>query len=160
MRHQVRGRKLSRTSSHRLATMRSLSAALIKHHRIVTTVAKAKELRRFVEPVISRATKDDTPHNRRQIFSFLNDKHAVTALYDEVVPVVGDRPGGYTRVIKIGNRSGDGAPTALIELVDFNDVKPEGKTVKKKRTRRAGKKKSASDTDSTSEAPEEKGKEE
>jgi large subunit ribosomal protein L17 len=144
MRHQVRGRKLGRTASHRKATMRALSTALIKNQRIVTTVAKAKELRRYIEPVITRALKEDSPHNRRQIFSFLNDKTAVTTLYDEIVPAVGDRPGGYTRVIKLGNRAGDGAPTALIELVDFNDVKPEGQgSGKKKRTRRAGRKKSA-----------------
>lgn len=142
MRHQVRGRKLGRTSSHRLATMRSLSAALIKNQRIVTTVAKAKELRRYVEPLITRARKEDNPHNRRQIFSFLNDKEAIKALYDVVLPEISDRPGGFTRVIKLGSRAGDGAPMAVIELVDFNDVKPEGKATKKKRTRRAGRRKS------------------
>lgn len=141
MRHQVRGRKLGRTASHRKATLRALSTALIKNQRIVTTVAKAKELRRYVEPIITKAVQEDNPHHRRQVFALLNDKHAVTALYDDVVPAVGDRPGGYTRVIKLGTRSGDGAPTAMIELVDFNDVKPEGKTTKKKRTRRAGRKK-------------------
>ncbi len=156
MRHQVRGRKLGRTNTHRLATMRSLSTALIKNQRIVTTVAKAKELRKYVEPVITRALADDTPHNRRQIFSFLNDKNAVTLLYDEIVPTIGSRPGGYTRIIKLGTRSGDGAPTALIELVDFNDVKPDGATSKKKRTRRAGRKKSTQpateESESTSKA--------
>lgn len=153
MRHQVRGRKLSRTSSHRRATMSALSVSLIKKHRIVTTLAKAKELRRYVEPVITRALKDDTMHNRRQIFSFLKDKVAVTELYDTVVPAIGERDGGYTRVVKIGTRSGDGADTALIELVDFNDSKPAEKTGKKKRTRRAGRKKSSgsSDTDSSDE---------
>ena len=153
MRHQVRGRKLSRTSSHRRATMSALSVSLIKKHRIVTTLAKAKELRRYVEPVITRALKDDTMHNRRQIFSFLKDKVAVTELYDTVVPAIGERDGGYTRVVKIGTRSGDGADTALIELVDFNDSKPAEKTGKKKRTRRAGRKKSSgsNDTDSSDE---------
>lgn len=149
MRHQVRGRKLSRTSSHRRATMSALCVALIKQHRIVTTLAKAKELRRYVEPVITRALKDDTMHNRRQIFSFLKDKVAVTELYDTVVPAIGERDGGYTRVVKIGTRSGDGADTALIELVDFNDSKPAEQTGKKKRTRRAGRKKSSGSADNT-----------
>jgi large subunit ribosomal protein L17 len=146
MRHQVRGRKLGRTSSHKLATMRALSSALIKSQRIVTTVAKAKELRKYIEPIITRARKEDTSHNRRQIFSFLNDKEAIKTLYDVVVPEITDRPGGYTRIIKLGNRSGDGAPVAMIEFVDFNDVKPEGKDTKKKRTRRAGRKKTTTDT--------------
>jgi len=154
MRHQVRGRKLGRTASHRKATLRALSTALIKHQRIVTTVAKAKELRRYVEPLITKAVQEDSPHHRRQCFAMLNDKHAVTTLYDDVVPVVGDRPGGYTRIIKLGTRSGDGAPTAMIELVDFNDVKPEGKTTKKKKTRRAGRKKSTdSETESKADKP-------
>ncbi len=161
MRHQVRGRKLGRTKSHRIATMRALSSALIKNKKIVTTLAKAKELRRYVEPLVTRAKKDDNSHNRRQVFSFLNDKEAVKALYDDIMPVVGDRPGGYTRVIKLGRRQGDGAPTAMIEFVDFNDVKPEGKTTGKKRTRRAGRKKSTTpavetktkDTDTKEEKP-------
>jgi large subunit ribosomal protein L17 len=153
MRHQVRGRKLGRTSSHKLATMRALSAALIKNQKIVTTVAKAKELRRYIEPIITRARKEDTTHNRRQIFSFLNDKEAIKTLYEVVVPEISDRPGGYTRIIKLGNRAGDGAPTAMIEFVDFNDVKPEGKDTKKKRTRRAGRKKSTDDTPKAEAAP-------
>ncbi|MAB06954.1 MAG: 50S ribosomal protein L17 [Rhodobacteraceae bacterium] len=138
MRHRVKGRKLSRTASHRRATMRSLAAALVKEHRIVTTIAKAKELRRYIEPLITRA-KEDTHNNRRQVFSVLQNKHIVTALFEEVAPKSKDRPGGYTRVIRIGFRQGDGAEMAVIELVDFNDIQPEGKTSKKKRTRRAGK---------------------
>ncbi len=138
MRHRVKGRKLSRTASHRGATMRALAMALIREHRIVTTVAKAKELRKFIEPVITRS-KEDTHHNRRQAFSALQNKEAVTTLFNEIGPKVGDRPGGYTRVIKAGFRSGDGAEMAVIELVDFNDIAPEGKSSKKKRTRRAGK---------------------
>lgn len=137
MRHLVKGRKLNRTSSHRKATFSSLSAALIKEHRIVTTVPKAKELRTFVEPLITRA-KEDTSHNRRQVFSKLNDKQAVSHLFDEVAQKAMDRPGGYTRVIKLGYRNGDGAHTAVIELVDYNDIKPEDNR-KKSRTRRAGK---------------------
>lgn len=138
MRHRVKGRKLSRTASHRRATMRALTAALVKEHRIMTTLAKAKELRRFIEPVITRA-KEDSHHNRRQVFSSVQDKHIVNALFEEVGPAAKDRPGGYTRVIKAGSRQGDGAEMAIIELVDFNDIQPEGKTTKKKRTRRAGK---------------------
>ncbi len=138
MRHKVKGRKLSRTASHRKATMRALTTALVKEHRIVTTVAKAKELRRFVEPLITRA-KEDTHHNRKEVFSSLQDKNTVSLLFDEVGPKSKDRPGGYTRVIKIGHRQGDGAEMAVIELVDYNDIQPEGKATKKKRTRRAGK---------------------
>lgn len=138
MRHKVKGRKLSRTASHRKATMRALTAALVKEHRIVTTVAKAKELRRYVEPLITRA-KEDTHHNRKEVFSSLQDKNIVTKLFTEVGPKSKDRPGGYTRVIRLGFRQGDGAEMAVIELVDYNDIQPEGKTAKKKRTRRAGK---------------------
>lgn len=138
MRHRVKGKKLSRTSAHRSATMRALASALIQEHRIVTTVIKAKELRKFVEPLITRA-KEDNHHNRTQVFASLQNKHAVTKLFDEVAPKAGDRPGGYTRVIKVGFRNGDGADTAVIELVDYNDIQPEGKTTKKKKTRRAGK---------------------
>jgi|TARA_R110001599_G_scaffold7022_1_gene34744 large subunit ribosomal protein L17 len=139
MRHRVKGRKLSRTAAHRKATMRALSMALIREHRISTTVAKAKELRGFIEPLITRA-KEDSHHNRKQVFSSLQNKDAVTQLFTEIGPKVGDRPGGYTRVIKTGYRQGDAAEMAIIELVDFNDIAPEGgKTTKKKRTRRAGK---------------------
>ncbi len=138
MRHKVKGRKLSRTASHRKATLRALTTALVKEHRIVTTVAKAKELRRFAEPLITRA-KEDTHHNRKEVFSSLQDKTTVSLLFDEVGPKSKDRPGGYTRVIRIGHRQGDGAEMAVIELVDFNDIQPEGKATKKKRTRRAGK---------------------
>ncbi len=137
MRHLKVGKKLGRTSSHRKATLRALSASLIKHHRIVTTLAKAKELRRFVEPVITKA-KEDTSHHRQQAFAFLQDKEAVTHLFEEVGALVADRPGGYTRVIKLGPRQGDGSETAMIELVDYNDVKPEGGKSTRKRTRRGG----------------------
>lgn len=140
MRHQVKGRKLGRTVSHRKATLSALSVALIKEHRIVTTVAKAKELRTFVEPLITKA-KEDTTHNRRQVFSKLNNKEAVSHLFEEVAKKAMDRPGGYTRVIKLGYRSGDNAHMAVIELVDYNDIKPED-SQKKQRTRRAGKSKS------------------
>ncbi len=138
MRHQVKGRKLNRSTPHRKATLQALSVALIKEQRIKTTLAKAKELRRFVEPLITRA-KTDTTHNRRLVFAALQDKHAVTELFEEIGPTASDRPGGYTRVLKLGFRSGDAAEMGLIELVDYNDIKPETKSTKKKRTRRAGK---------------------
>lgn len=142
MRHLVKGRKLGRTTSHRAATLSALSVALIKEHRIVTTLPKAKELRTFVEPLITKA-KEDTSHNRRQVFSKLKDKQAVSHLFGEISDKVGDRPGGYTRVVKMGTRAGDSADMAVIELVDYNDIKPEDST-KTKRTRRAGKSSSSS----------------
>lgn len=146
MRHQVRGRKLGRTSSHRKATLQALCVALIREHRIQTTLAKAKELRRHIEPLITRA-KEDTMHNRRLVFSTLQNKLAVKALFEEVAPQVGQRPGGYTRVLKTGFRSGDAAEMALIELVDFNlggeEVKETKSDTKQKGTRRSGRKATA-----------------
>ena len=138
MRHRVKGKGLSRTAAHRKATFRALTKALVREHRIVTTVTKAKELRRFVEPLITRS-KEDNNLNRKVVFSALQDKETVKSLFTEVGPAAVDRPGGYTRVIKIGHRQGDGAEMAVIELVDFNNVQPEGKETKKKKTRRAGK---------------------
>jgi len=138
MRHLVKGKKLSRDTAHRKSMLRNLAISLIKEHRITTTVARAKELRRFVEPLITRA-KEDTNHNRRQVFSSLQNKYAVKQLFDEVGPAAADRPGGYTRVIKAGYRQGDNAEMALIELVDFNDIKPETAKSTRKKTRRAGK---------------------
>jgi large subunit ribosomal protein L17 len=140
--------------------MQSLAMALIREHRITTTLAKAKELRGFVEPLITRA-KEDTHHNRRQVFSSLQNKEAVSTLFNEVGPKSKDRPGGYTRVIKAGFRKGDGAEIAVIELVDYNDIKPEGSSsasTGKKKTRRAGK--SNTPTTSESSKPEEEKKEE
>lgn len=125
MRHRKKGKKLGRTSPHRKRTLQSLSNALIENKRITTTVAKAKALRPFVEPLITRA-KEDTEHNRRQVFRHLQNKEMVSELFGEVAERVGNRPGGYTRVIQLGQRSGDGAELALIELVDYNDVKPAG----------------------------------
>ena len=121
MRHRIKGRKLGRTTSHRMATLRSLATALIKHKKINTTVAKAKQLRLFVEPLITKA-KNDSVHARRLIARHIHDKEVLKDLFSEVVPKIGDRPGGYTRVIKLGNRVGDAAEMAIIELVDFNDV--------------------------------------
>ena len=159
MRHQVKGRKLGRTTPHRKATMQALSVALIKEKRIKTTLPKAKELRTFVEPIITKA-KNDTTHNRRQAFSSLRDKSAVTELFDIVAPEVGDRPGGYTRVLKLGTRLGDNAQMAVIELVDFNDVKPEKKETKKKRTRRAGRSNKPAGSDDSEKPSAKKGKKE
>lgn len=121
MRHRVRGRKFNRTASHRAALMNSLATSLLKHKRIKTTLEKAKETRGFVEALITKARKNDL-HARRQIMSVVNDKEVVKELFAEIVPKIGDRPGGYTRVIKLGNRLGDAASMALIELVDYNDV--------------------------------------
>jgi large subunit ribosomal protein L17 len=135
MRHQVKGGKLGRTASHKKATMRSLCIALLTHNRIVTTLPKAKELRRYVEPLITRG-KEDTMHNRREAFSFLQDNKTVSKLFDEIGPKVGDRPGGYTRVVRVGLRVGDSAERAVIELVDYNDIQPGDTSKKKKRTRR------------------------
>jgi len=146
MRHLKKGNKLGRTPSHRKATLSALSVALIKEHRIVTTVAKAKELRPFVEPLITKA-KEDSSHNRRQVQSKLKDKEAVSHLFDEVAQEAMDRPGGYTRIVKLGYRAGDNAQTAVIELVDYNDIQPKD-TKKQKRTRRAGKSKKTTSSDS------------
>jgi len=148
MRHRVKGKGLSRTAAHRKATFRALTKALVKEHRIVTTVSKAKELRRFIEPLITRS-KDDNNLNRKIVFAALQDKETVKSLFAEVGPAAGDRPGGYTRVIKIGHRQGDGAEMAVIELVDFNDIQPEGKETKKKKTRRAGRSTAKKTTEST-----------
>jgi len=152
MRHQLKGKKLNRTASHRKATLRSLAIALIKNERIVTTTVKAKELRRVIEPVITRA-KEDTMHNRREVFSFLHDNESTSKLFNEIAPKCASRPGGYTRVIKIGTRQGDGAEIAVIELVDYNDVKPEGaSTSTRKRTRR-GSSKAKSDAPAVATTP-------
>ena len=121
MRHRVRGRKLNRTASHRLATFRALATAIIREKKIRTTVAKAKELRGFVEPLVSRA-KVDSVANRRHIARFIQDKEVLKELFSEIIPKVGDRPGGYTRVVKLGRRRGDAAEMAIIEFVDYNDV--------------------------------------
>ena len=155
--HRKKGRKLKRTASHRSALLANLSIALILNKRISTTEAKAKELRRFIEPLVSKAKKaltyrDSAPaksiHLRREARKFLNNKEALIILFDEIGLKVGDRPGGYTRVLKTGNRYGDGARTAIIEFVDYNYVKtkeesdkakeeknkPEGKTKESKKT--------------------------
>src|SRR5690625_4772047 len=127
MRHRVKGRKLGRTKAHREATLRALGSALIKEHRIQTTLPKAKELRTFIEPLITIAKEDNT-HNRRKAFSHLQDKVAVTELFNEVRHAEANRSGEYSHVLKLGKRLVDSADITVIELVDFNDVQPESKS--------------------------------
>jgi large subunit ribosomal protein L17 len=148
MRHQNKGFKLGRTHAHRKATLAALSTALIAHKRITTTLAKARALRMHVEPIINRA-KSDTTHNRRQAFRSLRSKHAVKELFDDIADKIGERPGGYTRVVKIGQRAGDSAERAIIELVDYNDVRPDGAgaSSKSRRTRRSRSRSRTSDQD-------------
>ena len=139
MRHGDKQNNLGRTSAHRDAMLGNMASSLIKHKRISTTVAKAKALRKFVEPLITKA-KDDTTHSRRTVFSYLSDKDAVTVLFREVAQKVGDRPGGYTRILKTGTRLGDSAEMCIIELVDFNENMLAAKAdVKSKSTRRSRK---------------------
>lgn len=121
MRHSVKGRKLGRTASHRAALLNALTTSLLKYKRIKTTEAKAKETRTFVEKLITKAKKNNL-HVRRQVLSLINDKDVVNELFNEIIPKIGERPGGYTRVVKLGNRNGDAAAMAIIELVDYNDV--------------------------------------
>ena len=121
MRHRVKGRKLGRTASHRKATLIALSTSLLKHKRIKTTLAKAKETRGYVERIITKAKKGDL-HAQKQVMEVIKDKDVVKELFAEIVPKIGDRAGGYTRVIKLGNRLGDAASMAVIELVDYNEA--------------------------------------
>ena len=152
MRHGKKINHLGRKSAHRKAMLSNMASSLVKHKRINTTVAKAKALRTFIEPLITKA-KSDTTHSRRTIFKYLKDKYAVTELFRDVAPKIADREGGYTRILKTGNRLGDNADMCLIELVDFNEIlgnetKPavsEGK----KRTRRSRRKSSDSDDKNT-----------
>ena len=139
MRHGKKHNHLGRTTSHRKAMLANMTCSLIEHKRINTTVAKAKALRVFVEPLITKS-KTDTTHNRRIVFSYLRDKFAVTELFKEISVKVADRPGGYLRIIKLGNRQGDNAPMAMVELVDYIEIyNPKGKKAKK--TTRRGKSK-------------------
>jgi len=121
MRHRVKGRKLGRTASHRKATLTSVATALLKHKRIKTTLAKAKEVRGVVERIITKARKDDL-HSKKQVMDLIKNKEVVKELFAEIVPKVGERPGGYTRVVKLGRRFGDAAQMAIVELVDYNEV--------------------------------------
>ena len=151
MRHGDKVKNLGRKKAHRDALLSNLACQLIQHKRIVTTTAKAKALRGYVEPLITKG-KDNTTHQRRVVFSYLQDKEAVKELFGTVAEKVAGRPGGYTRIIKLGFRPGDNADTAMIELVDFNEIYGKGKGERKegaKRTRRAGggKKKGATGTE-------------
>jgi large subunit ribosomal protein L17 len=148
MRHGKKGNHLGRTASHRKAMLSNMASSLIIHKRIETTLAKAKELRGYVEPLLTRA-KEDTTHNRRIVFSYLNDKESTKELFGVVSDKIADRPGGYTRIIKLGTRLGDAAEVALIELVDFNDallLANADKPAKTRRSRRGGKKEGADAT--------------
>ena len=148
MRHNNKNNHLGRQAGHRKAMLANMASSLIMHKRIETTLAKAKVLRTYVEPLITRS-KDDTTHSRRMVFSHLKDKYAVTELFRNVAPKVADRPGGYTRILKIGFRQGDAAEMAMIELVDFNEAMLASATPKKevkKTTRRSRAAKKADDS--------------
>lgn len=156
MRHGDKINNLGRKKAHREALLSNLACQLIQYKRIVTTLAKAKALRVYVEPLITKAKKNET-HQRRVVFSYLQDKAAVTELFSTISEKIGGRPGGYTRIIKLGIRPGDNAEQALIELVDFNEIYGKGKVEKKegaKRTRRAGgAKKKAAESAPAADAP-------
>ena len=139
MRHNKKFNHLGRTASHRSAMLSNMACSLIKHKRITTTVAKAKALKKFVEPLITRA-KDDTTNSRRVVFSNLQDKFVVTELFKEISVKIADRPGGYTRIIKTGNRLGDNAEMFFIELVDYNENMAKEKVAKKATRTRLSKK--------------------
>lgn len=146
MRHGKRFNHLGRTAPHRKAMLSNMASSLILHKRITTTVAKAKALRKYVEPLITKS-KIDSTHSRRMVFSYLQDKETVKILFDEVAEKIADRPGGYTRIIKMGNRLGDNAEMCLMELVDYNELLLEDNDSKKAKTRRSRRssKKSPSD---------------
>ena len=144
MRHGKKINHLGRKTAHRKSMLANMACSLIEHKRINTTVAKAKALKQFVEPMITKS-KEDTTHNRRIVFGRLRQKEAVAELFRDVAAKVGDRPGGYTRIIKLGNRLGDNADMAMIELVDYNEIYNPAKETKKttRRSRRGGSKAAA-----------------
>jgi len=152
MRHGKKFNHLSRTKPHRKAMLSNMACSLIQHKRINTTLAKAKALRGYVEPLITKSKEDNT-HSRRVVFSYLNDKFAVSELFREVAPKVADRPGGYTRIIKTGNRLGDNAEMCMMELVDFNELytseKDSGAKKTRRRRRRGGSGSKSTETSST-----------
>ena len=148
MRHGKKINHLSRKTAHRSALLSNMACSLIEHKRINTTLAKAKALRKYVEPLITKS-KDDTTHNRRVVFRYLRDKEASSVLFRDISPKIIDRPGGYTRIIKLNNRLGDNAEMAMIELVDFNDLLIKDQSTKKKSRRRGGKKSTSSPTKAT-----------
>ena len=148
MKHGKKVNHLGRKVSHRKSMLANMASSLIENKRISTTVAKAKALKKFIEPLITKS-KNDTTNNRRLAFSALRNKYAVAELFREVAQKIGDRPGGYTRVIKMGNRLGDNASMAMIELVDFNEVYNNQKTAAKKSTRRSRSRKKESNADTS-----------
>ena len=152
MRHNKKFNHLGRTKSHRDAMLSNMATSLILHKRIFTTLAKAKALRVYVEPLINRS-KEDTSASRRVVFSYLQSKEAVTELFKNIAEKVADRPGGYTRILKTGNRLGDNAKTCFIELVDYNENMLKEKAVKKTRTRRSKKSAVAAEAVPATEAP-------
>jgi large subunit ribosomal protein L17 len=162
MRHRVKGRKLGRTASHRKATLIALATALLKHKRIKTTLAKAKETRGIVEKLITKARKGDL-HSQKQVMNVIKDKEVVKELFAEIIPKVGERPGGYTRVIKLGNRLGDAASIAIIELVDYADIitakaeeKKEEREIKAKEKKETEEQEAMEEAQIVEEAPPEK----
>jgi len=146
MRHGKKFNHLGRTASHRKALLSNMACSLIEHKRINTTVAKAKALRVYIEPLLTKS-KEDTTHNRRTVFSYLQNKEAVTELFRTIAPKIAERNGGYCRIIKTGFRLGDGADTAMIELVDFNELYSAKSDAKKttRRSRRSSSKKETSE---------------
>ena len=154
MRHGKKVNHLGRKTAHRHALLSNMASSLILNKRITTTVAKAKALRKYVEPLLTKA-KDDTTHSRRTVFSYLQNKESVKTLFGEVASKIADRPGGYTRIIKMGDvRVGDNAEMCLIELVDFNTLYTKDGAVKKAKTRRSRKGKKAEGAEAAAEAPE------
>ena len=150
MRHNKKFNHLGRTATHRKAMLSNMAISLIMHKRITTTVAKAKALKKYVEPLVTRS-KDDTTNSRRVVFSYLQNKYAVTELFKTVAPKVGDRPGGYTRIIKLGSRQGDAADVCFIELVDFDENMAKAPKAAKK-TRRSRRSSSATPSEAPVEA--------
>lgn len=155
MRHNKSINHLNRKSGHRKALLANMAVSLIEHKRITTTVAKAKALKMYVEPLVTKS-KEDTTHSRRTVFSYLKNKYAVSELFRTIAPKIASRPGGYTRILKVGFRQGDGAEMALIEFVDFNEAalaSTPKKDAKKPSTRRSRSKKSASAETKAEETP-------
>lgn len=154
MRHGNKVNKLSRKSAHRKAMMSNMACSLLQHKRINTTVAKAKALRGYVEPLLTKS-KNDSTHSRRTVFSYLQNKEVVTELFRDIAPKIADRPGGYTRIIRTGYRLGDNAEMCMIELVDFNEIYTNDSSKKTtRRSRRGGAKKEAGDVAPVSETTE------
>ena len=145
MRHNNKTKSLGRLTGHRKAMLANMACSLIEHKRITTTIAKGKVLRRYIEPLLTKS-KSDTTHSRRVVFSYLQDKEAITELFGNVAIQIADRPGGYTRVIKTGFRVGDAADMCMIELVDFNEIYGKEEKKKTRRARRGGAKKEATST--------------